>query len=105
MNFVNKVLKVVDKLALKIHKKIVGQEEYITVVFTGNTKKNLESVNNIYRKHEIIVEIPEKYFNISTTEEEYFNIKCKFKVGDGHTRYNDLPYRYGTIPAACIVLI
>ncbi len=96
-----KVLNVIDKGCMKLHRKIKGPKEHITIYFTGDTKKNLEQSSTVFRNHEIIVEIPEKYKDIKSPEASYFDIKCKYKVGDGIHTYSDLHYRYGTIPAAC----
>ena len=98
--FKDNVLKAVDKVAIKIHKKIAGPKEYITVYFTGGTKADLEDKCIIPRKHEIVVEIPAKHANVAIDDPAYFDIKCKFKVGDGETNYKDLKYHYGTIPPA-----
>ena len=95
------VLNVIDKGCMKLHRKIAGPKEHIAIFFTADTRKNLEQSSEVFRNHEIVVEIPEKYKDIKSTEAAYFDLKCKYKVGDGVSKYSDLHYRYGTIPAAC----
>lgn len=100
MTIKQKLLNAIDKFAVKIHKKIRGNKEFVTIYFTGGTKAILEEKNLVYHNHELVVEIPEKYVDIKSTEAAYFDIKCKFKIGDGKTPYKELKYKYGTVPAA-----
>lgn len=93
-----KVLKTIDKAAVAVHKKIAGPKDFITIYFSSGSKEILEAENRVWRNHEIVVEIPKKYADIKTKDPGYFDINCKFKVGDGVTNYKDLKYHYGTIP-------
>lgn len=66
------------------------------IKFCRMNKSILESENKIIQKDDIILEIPDGI------DKENPNGRFKFKVGDGTTRWNDLPYS-DTIP--CPILI
>lgn len=63
-------------------------------------KSTLENKNVVLEKYRLIVELPDdfKYENIN----ELIGKKFKYKIGDGVTKYNDLPYE-GEIPVAFYV--
>ena len=70
-------------------------------VFLHRAKKStIENKNIVVEKNRVIVELPDdfEYENIY----ELIGKKFKYKIGDGVTKYNDLPYE-GEIPVAFYV--
>ena len=64
-------------------------------LFRGS-KEVLEEKNKIYDKYVLIVEKEEE--DIGKSNEELLGELRRYKIGDGVSHYNDLPYGKGLIP-------
>ena len=63
-------------------------------LYRGGTKEVLDRKRTTkYDKYSIIVELPEVSNNSGVDSKD-----CRWKVGDGKSRYSDLPYQEEDIP-------